>query len=99
MFQPKGIQVWNPYLPWQPVPVHTVPAKYDNLLAEPLPACPAYEHATKDLLNSPRFLEINKKSQPLYHYLTENTGYPVNSLASAFSVRDTIFVESTHHKV
>lgn len=99
MFPPKGDQAWNSHLDWQPVPVHSVPAKDDYLLADPLPACPAYEEATKQLLETPKFKKMNADAQPLYRYLTENTGFAVNSFSTAFTVMDTLFVEATHHKV
>jgi lysosomal acid phosphatase len=31
MFPPVGDQVWNEDIHWQPIPVHTVPEKLDNV--------------------------------------------------------------------
>ena len=31
LFTPQGSQVWNDELPWQPVPVHTVPLESDHV--------------------------------------------------------------------
>ena len=31
LFSPEGISVWNPSLPWQPIPVHTVPISEDRV--------------------------------------------------------------------
>ena len=29
LFPPIGDQVWNPGIPWQPIPVHTMPKEED----------------------------------------------------------------------
>ncbi|XP_008072117.1 prostatic acid phosphatase isoform X2 [Carlito syrichta] len=37
LFPPEGAGVWNPSLPWQPIPVHTVPLSEDRDFIETLP--------------------------------------------------------------
>jgi len=39
LYPPEGWQVWNDKIPWQPVPVHTVPL-YDDPLLRPYTKCP-----------------------------------------------------------
>ena len=43
LFPPAGPQVWDPQLPWQPIPVHTVPLDQDYLLNKMHAFCPRYE--------------------------------------------------------
>lgn len=31
LFPPEGISIWNPSLPWQPIPVHTVSLSEDRV--------------------------------------------------------------------
>ncbi|XP_024899419.1 prostatic acid phosphatase isoform X2 [Pteropus alecto] len=42
LFPPEGISVWNPSLPWQPIPVHTVPLSEDRDFVETLPKLAGY---------------------------------------------------------
>ena len=40
LFPPAGPQVWDPQLPWQPIPVHTVPLDQEYLLNKMHAFCP-----------------------------------------------------------
>ncbi|XP_059519940.1 prostatic acid phosphatase isoform X5 [Myotis daubentonii] len=42
LFPPEGISLWNPNLPWQPIPVHTVPLVEDRDFMETLPKLSGY---------------------------------------------------------
>uniref|UniRef100_A0A9L0IM01 acid phosphatase n=1 Tax=Equus asinus TaxID=9793 RepID=A0A9L0IM01_EQUAS len=42
LFPPEGVSVWNPGLPWQPIPVHTVPLSEDRDFIETLPKLSGY---------------------------------------------------------
>uniref|UniRef100_A0A2K5DU56 acid phosphatase n=1 Tax=Aotus nancymaae TaxID=37293 RepID=A0A2K5DU56_AOTNA len=37
LFPPEGYSIWNPTLPWQPIPVHTVPLSEDQDFIATLP--------------------------------------------------------------
>ena len=43
LFPPAGPQVWDPLLPWQPIPVHTVPMDQEYLLNKMHSFCPRQE--------------------------------------------------------
>lgn len=77
LFPPNKDQVWNPNIPWQPIPVHTMPETLDELLAAKK-SCPAYDYALKKYKKSEDFVHLNKRFQWLYDYLTENCGRKVD---------------------
>jgi len=79
LFPPTGRQVWNPDLPWQPIPVHSIPRDRDIWIAAKV-KCEGFdkEKAKVDKeLND--HLAANKKE--LLEYLSEKTGQPVRTAA------------------
>ncbi|KAK1332440.1 hypothetical protein QTO34_007116 [Cnephaeus nilssonii] len=61
LFPPEGISLWNPNLPWQPIPVHTVPLVEDRLLFLPFRNCPRFQELESETLKSEEF---QKRLQP-----------------------------------
>jgi len=67
LYPPKGNQVWNPNLLWQPIPVHTRPLADDNLLSSHA-KCPKFKQLYEELMNSKEIQAINQKYKWLYEY-------------------------------
>ena len=65
LYPPSGTQVWNPNLLWQPIPVHTVAAEYDNLLSSHA-ICPRQERLIEKLMTGPEMKAINEKNADLF---------------------------------
>ncbi|KAF3827136.1 hypothetical protein GH733_002622 [Mirounga leonina] len=55
LFPPEGISVWNPSLPWQPIPVHTLSLSEDRLLYLPFQDCPHFTELKEETLKSTEF--------------------------------------------
>ena len=83
-YPPKGDQVWHPDLPWQPIPVHTLPVPEDGLLSFSA-TCPRYEELRDDLLSShPEIKAINAKYAWVYNYTTAKSGTQVGACQCVF---------------
>lgn len=95
-YPPKGTDVWNEYIPWQPIPIHTTPEKQDELLAAKK-LCPVYELELKKLHKSAEFKALDKKYKALYDYLTEHTGKKVDSLQSVQYIYSCLHIEEIYN--
>ena len=51
LYPPKGNQVWNPDILWQPIPVHTRDMANDNLLSSHA-ECPRFKQLYEEVLES-----------------------------------------------
>lgn len=97
LFPPNRDQLWNPNIPWQPIPVHTIPENLDELLSAKK-SCPAYDYALKKYKKSEDFMNLNRRFQWLYEYLTENSGRKVDSPTGVQNLFNTLFIEDLYNK-
>jgi lysosomal acid phosphatase len=95
-YQPVGNDVWNPDLSWQPIPVHTVPEKLDEVLAAKK-ECLVYDYELKKLYKSPEMKAYDKKFKPIYKYLTQHTGKVVDSFQSVQNIFSCLFIEEKNN--
>ncbi len=96
LFPPKGNQVWNPDLLWQPIPIHTVSDDTDNLLSSHAP-CPRMDQLFEQLLQTEEFKKINDKNAWLYQYLSENTQANITNLIEVDYIYDTLLIETLYN--
>lgn len=96
MFPPKGKDIWNEGLAWQPIPIHTIPENEDSVLANKKP-CPAYKYALSKLLHTEFFQKLDKRFASLYEYLTKMTGRKINTLETAEKIYDTFVIEEKYN--
>lgn len=97
LYAPKGRQVWNNFLLWRPVPVHSLPENIDYITGGSLPKCRSYEEAYKAYLASDEMKEFEQSIQPIYDYLTANIGIVVDAPILALLIRDSLLDESIHN--
>ncbi|GAB6033404.1 mitochondrial acyl carrier protein [Chamberlinius hualienensis] len=94
-YPPASEEVWNSAIPWQPIPVHTMPLSEDYWLSHDAP-CPNYDDLLDEQKNSNEMADIDKKYANLYDLLTTNTGTNVNDIFDVADIYDTTFCEISH---
>lgn len=96
LFPPKGDQVWNPGIPWQPIPVHTMPKEEDFLLSTA--NCPSYSEYTENYIRNNSLVEKTLKDNwDLYQYMSKNAGEEP-TWEGMFRVLDPIFCQYVSNK-
>jgi len=93
VYPPKGDQVWNEDLLWQPVPIHTVNSEDDWLAQETL--CPVSKQGMKDALQTDDILELNEENKELYYKLQMYTGMNVTGIDDVADIHGTLLSEQS----
>ncbi|KAL3270626.1 hypothetical protein HHI36_021160 [Cryptolaemus montrouzieri] len=96
LYPPQGDQVWNPSLPWQPIPIHTKPKLNDGMLALAEP-CPTFDKLADELMDTEQYQTYENDNKELYAYLSENTGSKIDSFSKANDLYDTLLIESMNN--
>lgn len=95
LYPPKGMQVWNPDLKWQPVPVHSTPRHLDQLIVMKKP-CPRNEQELRKAYRSSVITELNRDNEDLYDYLTTHAGQNVTNVTAVEFLYNTLEIEASH---
>lgn len=96
MFPPDNSQEWSDSIPWQPIPVHTVPEVLDKVLAMKYP-CPKYNEEYRAMMKSDELVEYNKDHQELYDYLSKYTGNPITEPKDVDYLYSTLKIEQLNN--
>lgn len=95
-FPPKGKQVWDPAIRWQPIPVHTIPEKMDRVLTMKK-SCPMYDLEKVKYMHSEEMVQFMAKYKPLFDYVTKQSGKLIESPSDLEFVYDTLFIEELYN--
>ncbi|CAH1981657.1 unnamed protein product [Acanthoscelides obtectus] len=89
LYPPQGFQLWNENIPWQPIPVHTIPRKIDDVIVQKR-KCPKYDNLYKDTVNSDFFISENEKHADFYKNLSQWTGLTVKDFKDIEKIKSTL---------
>ncbi|XP_078664290.1 prostatic acid phosphatase-like isoform X3 [Branchiostoma floridae x Branchiostoma belcheri] len=101
LFPPAGEQVWNPDIPWQPIPVHTRPVKTDEVLRPMDVPCPKYTKLTAEFLqNDPELKRLEEENKEFLQDVRLWTGWQeeVDDLRMADLTFDALLCEKAHNR-
>ncbi|KAJ0181342.1 hypothetical protein K1T71_003427 [Dendrolimus kikuchii] len=79
LYPPTEKQLWHPELPWQPIPVHSLPRELDNIVAGTKPCkyfMSMYDEQLAEKNADPKFTE-------LFDYLTKYTNQSIRNIVTA----------------
>jgi hypothetical protein len=93
LYPPKGMQVWNPELKWQPIPIHSTPRHLDQLIVMKKP-CPRNDQELQAAYRSSEIAELNHENKELYDYLTTHTGQNITNITAVEFLYNTLDIEA-----
>ncbi|XP_069821954.1 lysosomal acid phosphatase [Dendropsophus ebraccatus] len=97
LYPPEGVQIFNPNITWQPIPVHTVPDSEEQLLKFPILPCPKYLKLQEETRHSPEYVNKTRENMAFLHMVANKTGLTDCSLESVWTIYDIFFCESKHN--
>ena len=92
IYPPKGYQIWNTEIPWQPIPIHSIPMYEDVMLNPQKVYCPRLQQLLKDKQSSPEFKRKVLENKELLNKLSNHSGMAVN-LQNIYYISDPVKCE------
>lgn len=93
LYPPQGVQIWNPDLLWQPVPVHVD----GGLLGGAPYTCPRYDWLVAQLALSDEINKYNEENKELLEFVGNSTGELIVSFLQLSGINDILYIESTRN--
>ncbi|CAI5790653.1 testicular acid phosphatase homolog [Podarcis lilfordi] len=89
----------DPEISWRPVPIHTVPTKYDKLLKPPTRNCLRYQQLMGETINLPSYQAKMETWKGFMREMANHTGLKQEQLTlrGLWRVHDSLFCQKTHN--
>ncbi|XP_055643791.1 testicular acid phosphatase homolog [Toxorhynchites rutilus septentrionalis] len=91
-YPPKGKDIWDKTIDWQPIPVHQIPRSLDNTIASSKP-CARYDEELKRYLHREPFRSYNRSIASVYEYLSKHTNMTVDNYTSLVTIYDVLHIQ------
>ncbi|XP_046492662.1 venom acid phosphatase Acph-1-like [Neodiprion pinetum] len=85
LFPPSANQVWNPDLPWMPIPIHSVPQSIDILFRAH--ECPKFQQVYSRIERLPHFQEQFAIHKNFFEFLSEKTGLNITDPVPIYEIQ------------
>lgn len=98
LYRPTDDEIWDKYLDWQPIPVHTIPAEFDYTLYCKQ-ECPAYRAAFKRYQRkSDEIQKILDDYKDLFDYWSKKCGLKLKRIKHVHKLYKTLSIERAQNK-
>uniref|UniRef100_A0A8D2IQG4 Acid phosphatase 4 n=1 Tax=Varanus komodoensis TaxID=61221 RepID=A0A8D2IQG4_VARKO len=89
----------DPEIGWRPVPIHSVPVRYDKLLKPPTRTCPRYQQLMKETINLPSYQAKMEAWKGFVSEMANYTGLKPEQLTprGLWKVYDSLFCQKKHN--
>ncbi|CAH1159469.1 unnamed protein product [Phaedon cochleariae] len=84
LFAPEGIETWNHFLNWQPVPYNYRPTNRDEVLIGI--NCPKYVQLYEEHNQKPKLQADFQQHKDTFEYISKNTGLNVTSFYEVYNL-------------
>ncbi|CAH0395039.1 unnamed protein product [Bemisia tabaci] len=89
LYPPIGVQLWNPDLQWQPIPVHSAPLQCDDKIKVCKPCALMSKVEAEWLSLVQKTLDENHE---FVSNISKNTGYTIKNIYSIYDIQDNLAI-------